>query len=756
VIEAPVVDHSKTREVLQRRYFWVLATLLFLFCLRVLGQILVAFFHVSFLPPMEEWFSGLLPYPELLTAQILIIALYGKICLDFSREHGFFSTPRRPLGTGLLVFGSLYLSVMVIRYIIRMSLYPHERWAGGCIPIFFHWVLSSFILVLGSYHWRTTRRPAKPGIGKLLLQGAAAVAALLCISVWATYQMGPSLLAHQLGLRRSQFAVRAQKGATLLTSDGVPLVADIYHPQHTAHTPTILVRIPLTKDFKNSLFASMIGKMWAERGYTAIIQGTRGRFGSGGASYPLREDQQDGIETLQWIAKQPWFDGHILTWGGSAFGHTQWAIADQAAPGPSALMVYFASTNFHDMFYPGGAFSLDSALSWAVRSHGTKDQTDWPSASEVNQAATGFPLLDADRRATGSEVDFFKDWVEHPDRDAFWEDIDGQNRVQSLKAPVLLMAGWYDPFLPTQLNDFMHVRQSGEPGVAGRSRLIIGPWTHASEVTFPDGTKAKNFRRQSLAVSLPWFDENSGLAISPPVANSPVRLFVMGKNEWRAEQEWPLARTQYTPYFLGSVGSANSVAGDGTLNAVAPIAKEPADSYTYDPLHPVPTAVGAMIGPAAGIARQNEVEGRGDVLVYTTPSLNQDVELTGPISLILYVSTTAANTDFTAKLVDVYQDGSAFNISEGILRRSYQGVQGRSAAEKVYEIHLDLWPTSVVFFKGHRIRLEVSSSNFPRFDRNPNTGNKIASEVKVISAKQTVRHGLEYPSRLILPIIPAH
>jgi putative CocE/NonD family hydrolase len=163
-----------------------------------------------------------------------------------------------------------------------------------------------------------------------------------------------------------------------------------------------------------------------------------------------------------------------------------------------------------------------------------------------------------------------------------------------------------------------------------------------------------------------------------------------------------------------------------------------------------------MIGPAAGIARQNDIEGRGDVLVYTTPALNQDEEVTGPISLILYVSTTAPNTDFTAKLVDVHQDGSAFNISEGILRRSYQEAQGPSAAEKVYEIHLDLWPTSMVFFKGHRIRLEVSSSNFPRFDRNPNTGNRIASEVKVISAKQTVRHGLEYPSRLILPIIPAH
>jgi putative CocE/NonD family hydrolase len=754
VTEAPVADRPVAHPALQRRYFWALATLLFLFCLRVLGQILVAFFHVSFLPPMEEWMSGLLPYPELLTAQILIIGLYGKICLDLFRGPGFFVTPRRRLGTGLLIFGSLYLAVMILRYVIRMSLYPHERWAGGCIPIFFHWVLSSFILVLGSYYWRTTRRFGKPGIGRRLLQGVGAVAALLCISAWATYQMGPSLLAHQLGLRRSQFAVRSQKGATLPTSDGVPLVADIYHPQHITRTPTILVRIPLTKDFKNSLFASLIGKMWAERGYTVVIQGTRGRFGSGGTFYPLRGERQDGIETLHWIAKQPWFDGRILTWGGSAFGHTQWAIADQTNPGPTALMVYFASTDFYEMFYPGGAFSLDSALSWAIRSHGAKEQPDWPSNDEVKQASTGFPLLDADRRAEGADVVFFKDWVEHSDRDAYWVDIDGKNRVKSLKAPVVLMAGWYDPFLPTQLNDFTHVRQSAEPGVAGRSHLIIGPWTHASEVTFPDRTKGENFRRESLALSLPWFDENSGLGTSSSVT-SPIRLFVMGKNEWRSEQEWPLARTQYVPYFLSSGGQANSAVGNGTLNAKAPTAQEPADVYTYDPLHPVPTAGGAMIGGAAGIARQNDIEARRDVLVYTTPCLNQDMEVTGPISLILYVSTTAPNTDFTAKVVDVHPDGSAFNISEGILRRSYQEALGPSAAEKVHEIHLELWPTSMVFFTGHRLRLEVSSSNFPRFDRNPNTGNKIASEVNFISAKQTVRHSLEYPSRLILPTIPA-
>jgi uncharacterized protein len=520
---------------------------------------------------------------------------------------------------------------------------------------------------------------------------------LLCVTAWAIYHMAPSLLAHELGLRRSEFAVRAQSRTVMMTSDGVPLVADIYHPQHTVHSPTVLVRIPLTRDRKNSFFASLIGKMWAERGYTVVIQGTRGRFGSGGVFYPLREDRHDGIETLKWIAIQPWYDGHILTWGGSAFGHTQWAIADQRSPGPSALMVYFASTDFYGMFYPGGAFSLYSALTWTVRSHGTKDLGDWPSVAEIEGAAEGFPLLDADRRATGTDVSFFKDWVEHPERDSYWDEIDGRGRPESVKAPVLLMGGWYDPFLPTELADYMRIRKSGDSAVASGSRLIVGPWTHAEEVIFPDGTKAENFRKQSVAVSLPWFDANCGMATLP---GSPVRLFVMGRNEWRDEREWPLARTQYTSYFLGSGGSANTSAGDGRLSVVTPTTKEPADAFTYDPLDPVRTAGGAMIGPAAGIARQNEVESRRDVLVYSTPVLDKDVEATGPVSLILYVSTSAADTDFTAKLVDVHPDGSAFNVSDGILRRSYRGTEDSSAAEGVHQIQIELWPTSMVFFKG--------------------------------------------------------
>ena len=302
-----------------RRYWWLLTTLLFLFCLRVLGQVLVAFFGVTSLPPMEEWMSGLMPYPELLASQILIILLYGKICLDFARGYGYFVTPRPRLGINLLKFGWLYLGVMIIRYVIRMGLYTHERWTGGSIPIFFHWVLASFLLVLGHYHWRSTAQALVPKPrslrARLLFWSQAAVVGL-GIVLWVGYLLAPSLLAHAIGLQRAQFAVRVQKHAIMTTTDGTQLSSEIFHPRHTDRTPTILVRIPLSKTFKNSVCVSLVGRMWAERGYTVVIQGTRG-----GAFNPLHGEQQDGIETLSWISKQPWFNGQIATWGGSALGN---------------------------------------------------------------------------------------------------------------------------------------------------------------------------------------------------------------------------------------------------------------------------------------------------------------------------------------------------------------------------------------------------------------------------------------------------
>jgi uncharacterized protein len=751
------VSHmSAVKEPLKQQYFLVLSSLLVLFCLRVLGQLLVALFHVSFLPPMEDWFSGAIPYVPLLFCQTLIILAFGKICFDFRIRDGYFSKSKPNLGSWLLLIGSLYLAIMIIRFAIRMSLYPHERWLGGSIPIFFHCVLASFLIVLGTYHHADTDPATKEriftitssrGIYSKALFAATAVIGTL---IWFGVQMMPCFVAQHLNLRPSEFAVRVEKHASFKTADGISLVSEIYHPEHIKRTPTILVRIPFSKSLKNCYFANLVGRLWAERGYTVVIQGTRGRYESGGTMYPLINERKDGIETLRWIAKQPWFNGKIGTWGGSAFGYTQWCISDQINPGPSALDVYESSSDFHGMFYPGGAFSLCSALNWAANSYGECDRPNWVAPDLIIKAASDLPMIQADRRLVGQDIIFFRDWALHNERDSYWAAIDGANRNRSLRAPILSMAGWYDPFLLTQINDFVQMRRYAPKEVADQSRLIIGPWRHANEVRFSNGGKSVNFRLKSFAVSLPFFDEVLEQPGAIHETAPPVEIFVMGKNQWRSEQEWPLARTKYTELYLTSAGSTTGNSTIGKLSTKKPLTEEQGDTFTYDPSHPVPTAGGAMIGLAPGIAAQNAIESREDVINYTGPVLQDDLEVTGPVCVLLNVSTTAVSTDFTAKLVDVYPDGSAFNVCDGILRRDYVG------AERIEEIKIDVWPTSMTFFRGHRIRLEISSSNFPRFNRNLNTGRSNASATDYICARQTIHHGSKYPSRLILPIIPSH
>jgi putative CocE/NonD family hydrolase len=226
----------------------------------------------------------------------------------------------------------------------------------------------------------------------------------------------------------------------------------------------------------------------------------------------------------------------------------------------------------------------------------------------------------------------------------------------------------------------------------------------------------------------------------------------MGENVWRDEQEWPLARAKPTKYYLRSAGHANSSGGDGKLNLDPPDDAEPADSYVYDPGNPVPTRGGAMLGPGAGMREQNDVEARKDVLVYSTEPLTQALEVTGPVVATLHVDTTASNTDFTAKLVDVYPDGKAYNVSDGVLRRSYRHSTEQGAAPQ--DISIDLWPTSMLFRVGHRIRLEISSSNFPRYDRNTNSGEDLATDTAFRVATQTVHHSRAYPSSILLPVVP--
>ena len=512
--------------------------------------------------------------------------------------------------------------------------------------------------------------------------------------------------------RPAQYRIESRPSVGFTTPDGIPLRADVYLPVGLKKAPTLLVRIPFTNTLGNRIRSQVIARHWAARGYAVVIQGTRGRYKSGGRFYPMRHERDDGIATLRWLSTQPWYDGRLAMWGGSSFGHTQWAIADQQNPGPTALSIQIASTSFREMFHPGGAFSLESALQWTIRSRGQEDRE--VDLDDLQRGAEHLPVIESDDIAIG-DTDFYNDWLQHRDNDEYWREIDGVDRTKTLKAPTLLIAGWYDPFLPTQLADFTRI--------TANSRLIIGPWAHAQALQLPGASAEVPYRASSVTLSTAWFDSIFGFGPELPR----VSIYVMGANRWRDENEWPLARTEYRPFYLTSGA--------------------PSRSFTYDPLNPVPTVGGAMLSERAGVKLQNEIEQRPDVLLYSTQPLKQPLEVTGPIRAVLYVATDAPTTDFTAKLVDVHPDGSAYNLSDGILRRDY------AVPNTPTRIEIELWPTSNVFLTGHRIRLEISSSNFPRYDRNLNTGEPGSTAKKGVPAQQTIFHSSEYPSQLILPLI---
>ena len=287
--------------------------------------------------------------------------------------------------------------------------------------------------------------------------------------------------------------------------------------------------------------------------------------------------------------------------------------------------------------------------------------------------------------------------------------------------------------------------------MASDSRLIVGPWSHAESMRFPDGKSGDAYRSASLAPSIPWFDHQLlGRPLDRSLA-APVRLFVMGENKWRDEQEWPLARAKPTKFYLSGGGHANTASGDGRLSLAPPAGNEPPDTFIYDPSKPVPTRGGAMLSSRAGMQEQGEVERRQDVLVYSTDPLTADLEVTGPVSASLSVSTSATSTDFTVKLVDVQPDGKAYNVSDGLLRRAYPRADGTHGTAQT--ITIELWPTSMLFRRGHRIRIEVSSSNFPRYDRNANTGHEPAPDDAPVAANQIVYHSSMLLSSILLPVV---
>ncbi len=562
-------------------------------------------------------------------------------------------------------------------------------------------------------------------------------------------------------LSQPAYKVRMEHNVRVPMRDGVTLSADIYFPDAPGRFPTLLWRTPYSNNTQTAVDQS---KFFAERGYVVVQQDVRGKYDSDGQFYHFRHEADDGFDTDEWIGKQKWSNGKIGGMGGSYVGYTQLTQGIRGSKHLTALAAAVTTTDiFNNWLYVDGALHYGFALPWgAIATDGRVAQLttayDWPNIYPHLPVATSDQTASHVNRA-------YRDWVSHPTRDAYWDGISFENQVTDIKVPLLVVEGWYDIFLRGALQDHLALR--GHPG----KRLMIGPWAHGTGVRKNGPAPAENETDSRLdfgpaaeidmrKVYLRWHDYWLKGIENGVATEAPVKIFVMGENRWRDEQEWPLARTRYTKYYISSGGNAASLRGDGALSTTPP-SRAAQDTFTYDPALPVPTLGGNVCCSSVpyGPWDQTPAEERGDVLVYTTPPLTAAVEVTGPIVMKLFAATTAKDTDWTAKLVDVHPDGYSQNIQDGIVRARYREGAGNPGTllepGKVYEYGIDMWATSNIFFPGHRIRLEVSSSNFPRFDRNPNTGEEPGTATRMEKARQTIYHSAEYPSHVVLPVIPA-
>jgi putative CocE/NonD family hydrolase len=564
----------------------------------------------------------------------------------------------------------------------------------------------------------------------------------------------------EAGSRIEDDGVIVQVDVPVPMRDGVRLFADVYLPDVTGPFPVIVTRMPYDKQSDYGMMPAL-GRFWARQGYAYVAQDVRGRYKSEGR-FGRVDEVSDGYDTIDWIAEQTWCNGTIGATGESYYAYTSWAAAVGQHPNLKSIAVVNITPDLFTRRFLNGAFRLNAQGGWALTYDGPEDQSlddvDW----------WHLPLISMGK-AAGLRDSIFTSWIRRPVRSEFWDERSFHNRYERVRIPALHMGGWYDSYPTGTIAGWRGVReQSPDPEARRQQWLVVGPWDHENtSAEFADppapytnigrieiGTGAATTYSETL---LAFFDytlkgEDNGFDETPPV-----RIFVIGDNKWRYEQEWPLARTQYTAYYFHSDGKAHAATAGGSLEP-APPTSQPADTYAYDPANPV--VVGMEESPwerASAVKDRRSIADRPDVLTYTTAPLPEALEITGPVTVALYAASTAPDTDFTAALVDVYPDGYAELIQEGIQRASFRESDTQPTPiepGRVYRYDIDLWATSYVVQPGHRIRVEISSSNFPRFARNLNTGNPFGMSDEIAVATQTIYHDAERPSHLRLPLIP--
>ncbi|MFJ1967438.1 CocE/NonD family hydrolase [Streptomyces sp. NPDC087903] len=535
-----------------------------------------------------------------------------------------------------------------------------------------------------------------------------------------------SLISHlvQRQLKLSEPSTRnlvVQRDLRVPMPDGVDLLADRWAPKAGGEgLPTALIRTPYGRA---GIIGAIMARPLAERGYQVLIQSTRGGFGSGGTLDPMRQERADGLATLDWMVKQPWLGDAIVLVGLSYLGYAQWAVADSLPPQVKAMIPQVTESALTLEFLRDDGMSLETPFGWGVLV-GTQERPlamlrRRTQAKKTARALYTLPLNQADISAIGQRSEYIQDILAHDANAPRWTGLDQRHQVADVTVPVSSVGGWYDIFLPGQLRDFRTLQQAGRP-----ARLTIGPWTHAE------------FNNAAVNEALEF-----GLAHArgeEPPHRAPVRLYVMGENTWRDFASWPPS---------GYTGQRFHLGADGSLSAELPDESAP-DQYRYDPADPTPSAGGVRLVSDSGRVDNTALEARPDVLTYTTPTLDEDVEVVGEVSAEIWFRSSLAHADVFVRLCDVGPDGRSYNVCDGLTSLTDADRLGRAT--------VSLWPTAYRFERGHRIRVQVSSGAFPRYARNPGTGEPLATATTLRAADQYVHHDPAHPSAIILPVRENH
>jgi uncharacterized protein len=510
-------------------------------------------------------------------------------------------------------------------------------------------------------------------------------------------------------------------------ADGTLLFADRwYAPATVGRAPVLLIRSP----YGRQQFG-VLGRLFAERGYQTVVQSVRGTFDSGGQFDPFRNERDDGRDTLAWIEEQPWFTGQLGAFGPSYMGLTQWAMVPDCPPFLRALAVQIAASDVRDAaVYPGGSFSLETGAFWLQQMEYQEKGLArylWAMATSRRSLApayTTLPLSEADRATFGHRISFYQEWLDHATPGDPWWDSVNFSAYASHAPPCSHLGGWFDLFLPHQVDDYVRLRRSGR-----EARLTVGPWTHSGPGAIAAGVRD----------TLEWFDIQ--LRGRPDRRGSDrVRLFVMGSDRWVDVADWP-PPAQPQRWYLGPTG---------TLSTAPPPDGRP-DRYRYDPADPAPGLGGATLDVTlAGSRNQRRREERPDVLVYSSSVLSRDLTIAGPLEAEVWLRSSRPHFDVFVRLCDVDRSGRSRNISDGILRVDPDTCW--PDPDGVWRIGVRMWPTAMTFKAGHRLRVQVSGAAHPLFARNTGSGEPIGSASQLIPSEHEVYHDRAHPSAITLPV----